>query len=133
MTNNAMPQIDSKPVNVLVGHNVRNFASIRGKSQIELALALGVDASSMSRRIKGITDWAPDEMAKVASLLGVKIWRLFEPLPDMDSNHEPTHSESAPQIAVLAEYAEHRRRKIASHNATHSHRDAIVTKVELPA
>ena len=48
----------------------------------------------------------------------------------MDSNHEPTHSMFAPEIAVLAEYAEHRDRKMAAHKAVHSDRDAIVTKIE---
>jgi hypothetical protein len=92
MTIHAMPQGESKPTNERVGQNVRMIAALRGKSQLELAVTLGVDESSMSRRINGKTDWSPDEMEKAASLLGVKVWRLFASLPDLDSNQEPIGS-----------------------------------------
>lgn len=131
MTINAMPQKDTKPVNELVGQNVRLIAQMRGKSQVELALTLGVDATSMSRRINGRTDWSPDEMQKVASLLDVKVWRLFEPLPDLDSNQEPTHSEIAAQEQgelIDLGAARKRRTKAAASAQVHEH-TAIVSAI----
>ena len=80
---------DYRPVNQLVGMNVAVIAQIRGRTQRELAEACGVTQSSMSRRIAGSTDWSPDDMQKVADLLNVRVSRLFEKLPDLDSNQEP--------------------------------------------
>jgi hypothetical protein len=90
MTNVAqLPERSSKPVNELVGTNVRWIAELRGVSQKELALLIGVTQGSMSRRMSGATDWAPDEMQKVADRLNVPIARLFSALPHLDSNQEP--------------------------------------------
>ena len=103
MTNTASIQPRPiRPVNQRVGRNVRDIMFAREKNQVELALAIGVTESSMSRRIKGTTDWAPDEMEIVASLLNVKVSRLFEMLPDLDLNQEPTGSRLAP-VSSLTE------------------------------
>ncbi|WP_420892892.1 helix-turn-helix domain-containing protein [Pseudoclavibacter helvolus] len=62
---------------------------MRRITQKQMAAALGVTQGAMSRRINGTTDWSPDDMEKAAHLLNVKVARLFEELPEMDSNHQP--------------------------------------------
>ncbi|MBS3177716.1 MULTISPECIES: helix-turn-helix domain-containing protein [unclassified Pseudoclavibacter] len=79
----------AKPVNKRVGMNVSIIMRMRRITQKQLAVALGVTQGSMSRRINGTTDWSPDDMEKAAHLLSVKVARLFEELPEMDSNHQP--------------------------------------------
>ena len=90
MTNVAsIHDAEPRPINIRVGANVRIIMQLRGKSQADLAGLIHTTQSSMSRRIKGSTDWAPDEMQKVAQYLNVPVGRLFSELPDLDSNQEP--------------------------------------------
>ena len=90
MTNTAtIAEMPQRPVNQRVGANVRIIMGLRNKSQAELAALIHTTQSSMSRRIKGTTDWAPDELDAVAEFLSVPVGRLFQKLPDLDSNQEP--------------------------------------------
>lgn len=83
------------------------IAGLRGVAQNELADLLGTTPSSMSRRINGGTDWSPDEIQTVATHLNVTVGRLFQKLPDLDSNQEPAGSQTALQNNVTSLH-EHR-------------------------
>lgn len=93
MMNNTNPQpFEGKPVNERIGRNVDLILRYQRKNQTELALSLGITESTMSRRINGSTDWAPDELVKVANHLKLKsVAVLFDDLlpefdtPDKDS------------------------------------------------
>ena len=93
----------AKPVNSHIGRTIRDLMFEKNKTQVEMALTLGIDQGSMSRRIRGRTDWSPDELVIVARVLGITVAELFPAetrkgpaggaarpsLPDLDSNQEP--------------------------------------------
>jgi transcriptional regulator with XRE-family HTH domain len=107
MTNIArLPERTPKPVNELVGMNVSIAAQRRGITQKDLAEAIGVTQTSMSRRISGTTDWSPDEMERVARILRVEVARLFVKLPDLDSNQEPIGLQTAAVVSLTERRAQ---------------------------
>jgi hypothetical protein len=72
-------------VNVRVGRNVRDIMFMRDVNQVRMALELGLTESQVSRRISGSVDWTPADIEKTAQVLDVRIERLFQELPELDS------------------------------------------------
>lgn len=100
------------PTNVRIGKNVRYIMGVREVNQVQLALELGLTESQVSRRITGSVDWTPSDIEKTARLLTVEIGRVFTlELPDMDSNHEPTHFKSALTVVDLSAERAHRKER----------------------
>lgn len=86
---NVIHMPERRPVNQRVGLNVSLIMRMRGKTQAQLAAALGMTQASASRRISGLSPWTPDELEATAAFLNVAVGRLFEELPGLDSNQEP--------------------------------------------
>lgn len=92
----------AKPVNQRIGRNVRDIMWLRGITVTELAHRIGVQQSSMSRRIRGTTDWTPDEIDAAARILDVSVARLWKKLPDLDSNQEPAGYKPGAVLSLAA-------------------------------
>lgn len=61
-----------------VGANVRHALSNAGRTQRELAETLGLHQPGISRRLAGRTPFNVDELATVATFLGVDVATLVE-------------------------------------------------------
>lgn len=113
-------ELPQRPVNQLVGANVRFIMQLRDKTQVDLARLIHTTQSSMSRRIGGGTDWAPDELDAVAKYLNVQVGRFFEALPDLDPQTKDYGSHSSARITQLDDYRHP--------SPVHEH-DAIITQL----
>lgn len=68
----------------LVAAQVRAEVARAKVSGRRIAVALGVDPSYVSRRMTGHTPFTPDELAVIATVLGIPIARLLpEPSADL--------------------------------------------------
>ena len=63
----------------IVASNIRAEAARRGLYQIDLAAALGVTSSAISKRWKGVRSWKLEELPTIAKALGVKVTDLMTP------------------------------------------------------
>lgn len=61
----------------LVGGNVRAELARRGISQATLARELGLPQTSVSARLRGVTPFDVNELARVASVLEVSVETLL--------------------------------------------------------
>lgn len=66
--------------NALIGERVHQHMWREGRTQKQLASLLGVDQGSVSKRLRGKTDWTAPEVAVAAAWLGVAIADL---VPDV--------------------------------------------------
>ena len=71
----------------LVAAEIRAWAARRGIKQVELAARLGESESWVSRRLKGGRMIEVNDLARIASVLGVSVQDL---LPRLDSNQQPS-------------------------------------------
>jgi len=60
-----------------IGDAVRLELVHQGKTQVDLARALGMPQATLSRRVNGTTTFRADELAEVATYLGVTINDLY--------------------------------------------------------
>jgi transcriptional regulator with XRE-family HTH domain len=60
-----------------VTDTVRAELARSGRSQLDLALYLRMPKSSVSRRMRGHTQWSADELLSVAAFLGIKPSEFF--------------------------------------------------------
>jgi transcriptional regulator with XRE-family HTH domain len=88
-------------VNVRVGRNVRDIMFMRDVNQVRMALELGLTESQVSRRISGSVDWTPADIEKTAQVLDVRIERLFQELPELDSKVRTSDYMSASSTAIV--------------------------------
>ena len=72
----------------VVAANIRAEVARRGWKQKDLARALGVTPTAVSRKWLGLRGWQLDEVGDVAEALGVTVQSLFE-YTARDSNPEP--------------------------------------------
>lgn len=92
-----------------LGERIHNIMWRRGLTQLSLADALGLDQSTLSKKLRGKRRWYADEIAIVASTLGVSAGDLYGEVPPptfsppsatanldtpqrprVESNHRPT-------------------------------------------
>lgn len=92
------PQGNQRPASMKIGRNVRDIMYVRDINQVQLALALGITESQISRRISGKVDWTPDDIETTAKVLKVGVERLFrEPLEvDPEETSQITFRNLAP-------------------------------------
>lgn len=76
----------STPYSIEVAANVRAALARAGIRQTYIRASLGLSGASASARYNGITPWTVEELARVASILGVEVAEL---LPRQDSNLQP--------------------------------------------
>ena len=94
------PESDA-PVSLdeIVGRNVHMLMWDRQITQVKLGNAVGIDQSSLAKKLRGKRGWSLDEVNAVAAELGTTIGALCTP---WDLNPEPTDYESdAPLAAVV--------------------------------
>lgn len=70
-----------KRSNSLIGEEVHTLMWRSGRTQKQLGQLLGVDQGSISKRLKGKTEWAAWEVAATAAWLNVPITDL---IPEME-------------------------------------------------
>ena len=98
-------------LNAIVADNIKALAARRGETQVSLGKKLGLSSAAMSQKYRGLRQWTINDVARVAVILDVAPWSLFEPVqyekgPNLkevgadlpvqytarDSNPEPTGS-----------------------------------------
>ncbi|WP_319458299.1 helix-turn-helix transcriptional regulator, partial [Mycobacterium sp. RTGN3] len=70
----------AKRSNVLIGAEVHRLMWVGRRTQAQLAEMLGVDQGSVSKRLRGKTEWAAWEVAVTAAWLGVEPADLIPPI-----------------------------------------------------
>lgn len=63
--------------NAEVAGKVRGAAAEKRITQAELATALSMSEMAMSRRMKGATPFAPEELSRLAAVIGVTVATFF--------------------------------------------------------
>ena len=87
---NAQPQPELS-LDAIIGANVHTLMWRTQESQSELAPRWGMSQAALSLKLRGKRPWFADEIDAAARHYKVTRDALFTKLPDMDSNHEPTH------------------------------------------
>lgn len=96
-------QSDSASLDTLVGRRVHMMMWDRRISQTALGKLVGIDQSSLSKRLRGERNWTLDDLRAVATALGTTMGYLLgendegpgggaprpSSLPGLDSNQEP--------------------------------------------
>ena len=73
-----------------VSRNVRAMMAANGVSQMEMARAMGLSQTAVSKRLRGLTPWDTNDLEIVARVLRVRPEALLTSLlPHQDSNLEP--------------------------------------------
>jgi transcriptional regulator with XRE-family HTH domain len=86
-----------------VAAEVRAVAARKRVTGQRLAHAVGMTPMSMSRRMTGHQPFDIDELAAVATALGVRVEDL---LPHLDSNQKPTDLQHDDNVTDINEYRE---------------------------
>jgi transcriptional regulator with XRE-family HTH domain len=90
MTISLAQEYDPKRVaNVLIGERIHTLMWRGGRTQRELAAILNVDQGSVSKRLRGNTNWSAVEVSAVAAWLGVDVAEI---LPEMEVCDPPDPS-----------------------------------------
>lgn len=79
MTTGSPIQDGARPLSQLVAANIRAGVARRGWKQKDLAKALGITPTAVSRKWLGHRAWHLDELDAVAKALGVPVQDLFHP------------------------------------------------------
>lgn len=94
------------PLSAVVASNIRAEAARRGWRQLDLARALGVTPTTISRKWLGVRLWQLDELEDVAEALGVSVPDLLRRYTARDSNPEPADMRHGvvrrPALALVA-------------------------------
>jgi len=65
------------PTGMAIGRRVHLLMWDARLTQMELGERIGMDQSSLARRIRGERGWTPDQLVAVADALGVTVAYLF--------------------------------------------------------
>ncbi len=120
-------QVPAPSLDTLVGRKVHMMMWDRRISQTALGRQVGIDQSSLSKRLRGERNWTLDDLRAVATVLGTSIAYLVgetnegpeggasgPSLPHLDSNQEPIGFQSSGEI-VHVDFA--RRRNAGAQSA----------------
>jgi len=68
---------DERPMDAAIGLRVHLIMWDRRITQQELGDAIGMDQSSLGKRLRGDRGWTPDQVVTVAKALGTTVAYLF--------------------------------------------------------
>lgn len=125
MTNNAIAST-ATVTRETIASNLDAELTRQRWSKRKAAAALGLSPVYVSRRTSGEVELSGSDLVMFAAFLQIPVTRFFVGLPDMDSNHEPTHFESAAQNVTYLSDRPRRADQTASDHA------AVVTFVDFP-
>ena len=74
----AQPKADHVPLDVVVGTNVHSLMWARRMTQTELGRAIGVDQSTLGKKLRGDRGWSLDQVESAAEVLGVDAAYLMD-------------------------------------------------------
>ncbi len=94
-----MATICAMTTDAYVGKQIHGLMWDRRITNRAMAQAIGVDESTMARKLRGQRKWTVDDLLAVAGELHVPVEAL---LPHLDSNQEPAGFQSARDALVLA-------------------------------
>lgn len=76
--NGPTPAADTeRPTDAAIGLRVHLIMWERRITQLELGEAIGMDQSSLGKRLRGDRGWTPDQVVAVARALGTTVAYLF--------------------------------------------------------
>ena len=91
-----MPTIDE-----LIGEKVHGALWRRRLRQVDLAPALGIDQSALSRKIRGHTSWSASDVLRAADRLGVTMASLLPTDDELEQvDRTPPRGVSALDLSV---------------------------------
>lgn len=107
---------DPSSVDAVISENTTLLLHRAGDQKQSLALALGIEPSSLSHKLKNRRPWTATEIDAIARRYRVSHSALFTKLPHLDSNQEPIVS----RFDIARRFAE---------DAPERHEVAIVTRM----
>lgn len=114
-----------------IGRRVHQVMWDQRVTQTTLGSALGMDQSTVGKRLRGVVGWPAPLLVKTARFLDTTVAYLVgeadEPTTPTTPNPETADYSS---VASLDDY---RREKVTAHTATHSDHDATITPIRKAA
>ncbi|MGV8874823.1 MAG: helix-turn-helix domain-containing protein [Rhodococcus sp. (in: high G+C Gram-positive bacteria)] len=94
MTITTATEPDAKKTgNAIIGERIHTLMWREGRTQAQLAILLGVDQGSVSKRLKGRTQWSAIEVQTAAAWLGVPVTDL---MPEIELAPRPEGPDEGP-------------------------------------
>ncbi|QBI97722.1 immunity repressor [Gordonia phage Dogfish] len=78
-----------RAANSIIGERVHTLMWRQRRTQKELGALLGVDQASISKRLKGDTNWSAFELAATAAWLGESVMALLPEIEVVGPNDDP--------------------------------------------